>query len=407
LTIQDALKAALEHNYALKIRQLQHQQVVNNNSYGNAGFLPDVSLNGNQTNSINNVNQQLASGLEIQRDNAKSSNLNGALAANWTVFDGLKMFYSKHRLEEVEKQSELEIKGEVNNTAYQVLDAYYTIVDLQNRIRALDKMVTLSGERQKLTIDKLSVGLGSAYDTMQASIDSNQDKAEILILQQEVLKAKADLSTLTGQKDFTVTDTLITSTPLNIEDLKKNLANNLSILNAESTIKIAKLQEKEIRSERLPRISVGGGYNFLRTSTEAGFVLQNQTTGLSYGLSLTYPLFNGGDVNRRAKNAALDRKIAELTVDDIKERLSIQFELAAASYNSLMQSAQLEEQNIKTARLSNEIVLERYKLGTISALEFRQNQVNYLNAQTRLSDAQYRAKLAEANLLLMVDQVGK
>ena len=52
----------------------------------------------------------------------------------------------------------------------------------------------------------------------------------------------------------------------------------------------------------------------------------------------------------------------------------------------------------KTLRLVKEITLDKFKIGTISPVEFRTAQVNYANAVIRLTNAELLAKQTEISL---------
>jgi outer membrane protein TolC len=44
------------------------------------------------------------------------------------------------------------------------------------------------------------------------------------------------------------------------------------------------------------------------------------------------------------------------------------------------------------------ITLDKFKIGTITTLEFRTAQLNYINAKVRYSNSQFQAKLSEIAL---------
>jgi outer membrane protein TolC len=48
---------------------------------------------------------------------------------------------------------------------------------------------------------------------------------------------------------------------------------------------------------------------------------------------------------------------------------------------------------------------QQFKIGQISSIEFRQAQLNLLNAQTSLNLAKFDAKLAEVQLLQLTGQL--
>ena len=58
-----------------------------------------------------------------------------------------------------------------------------------------------------------------------------------------------------------------------------------------------------------------------------------------------------------------------------------------------------QEQNVISNQNNFDRTQERFKLGQITSLEFRQAQINLINAQTALNNAKFDAKLIELQLL--------
>jgi outer membrane protein TolC len=65
----------------------------------------------------------------------------------------------------------------------------------------------------------------------------------------------------------------------------------------------------------------------------------------------------------------------------------------------------MQEQNVLTNKSNFERSEEQFKLGQVSSIEFRQAQVNLLNAETIKNLAKYDAKLAEYQLLQLAGQI--
>jgi outer membrane protein len=67
-------------------------------------------------------------------------------------------------------------------------------------------------------------------------------------------------------------------------------------------------------------------------------------------------------------------------------------------YLNNLELIHLEEDNEAIAKQNLSITLDKFKIGTITTLEFRTAQLNYINAKVRYSNAQYEAKLSEIAL---------
>ena len=65
----------------------------------------------------------------------------------------------------------------------------------------------------------------------------------------------------------------------------------------------------------------------------------------------------------------------------------------------------LEKENLIAAQENYEIAIERYKLGDLSGIELREAQNNLLEAEERISIAEYNTKLCEISLMQLSGQV--
>ncbi|GAB1396082.1 hypothetical protein MASR1M65_08590 [Saprospiraceae bacterium] len=70
-----------------------------NNSWSNAGAYPTIQADLTPTISSSNLNQKLASGLDINRNGVVAKNFNAEVNANWNVLNGFKLYTTKKRLE--------------------------------------------------------------------------------------------------------------------------------------------------------------------------------------------------------------------------------------------------------------------------------------------------------------------
>jgi outer membrane protein TolC len=59
----------------------------------------------------------------------------------------------------------------------------------------------------------------------------------------------------------------------------------------------------------------------------------------------------------------------------------------------------IQEKNIITAQNNFDRTQEKFKIGQVNSIEFRQAQLNLLNTELSRNQAKYAAKLAELQLL--------
>ena len=68
------------------------------------------------------------------------------------------------------------------------------------------------------------------------------------------------------------------------------------------------------------------------------------------------------------------------------------------TYLTNLELINLEQNNEAIAKQNLAITIDKLKIGTITTIEFRAAQLNYVNARVRNSNAQYQAKLSEIAL---------
>jgi outer membrane protein len=409
ITLQQAIEAGLKNSFDIQLARNNEEIAKNNASYGNAGFLPGVSINAAQSNSINNTHQEYSSGQVIDRSGANSSNLNAGVALNWTLFDGFRMFTTYNKLQEYENRGELVTKLQMQQVVADITQQYYEVVRLQEQVKVLEEAVKLSDERINLAKERKEIGAGSNFDLLQSQLDQNRDRALLLQLQSQLTTARVQLNQVVGQdpaSKVTVADTVIPVRTLNYDELKKAFAEkNQQLQLAQIDMRIAMLEVKETKSQQLPRISFNTGYNFTNASTEAGLVTLNQNQGLNYGLSLTYPIFNGFNVRRQIRNANLELENSKLESGRLTLELNSAFEIIYRNYEAAQQLTALEQTNLDIARQNLDIANEKFRLGSISALELRDLQIKYIDAHSNLLDANSRVKSSEIQLMQLSDML--
>ena len=69
------------------------------------------------------------------------------------------------------------------------------------------------------------------------------------------------------------------------------------------------------------------------------------------------------------------------------------------TFQTNLQLVYLEQENLEVAKQNMDITLEKFRLGSVAPLEFREAQRNYIDANARFTNSQFEAKLAETALM--------
>jgi outer membrane protein TolC len=373
-----------------------------NLDYGKTSFLPTIDSRGSLSYSILDSRQKRFSGEVQEKNDAQSNALSANVNLNWTIFDGFAMFVNYSRLNEYTKLGELNTRQTIENLIARIGIEYFDYYQQKKRLQTLQYVLTLSKERLRISQEKYHIGSISKLDYQQDRIEFNADSSNYLRQIEALENARLNLINIMAlpvDSPINITDTINVIYGLDYTTLKQEtLASNTSLLIAAKNQILSEKELNVINSRFFPTLFLTGGYSFNKSESQAGIILENKQYGWNYGLGITYPIFNRLEVHRQ-------RKIAKLSIDNAV-LLREQIELAVVSdlniiynaYTNNIKVLELEKQNLETAHNNFVIAQERYRLGNLSGIEMREIQRMYLDAEDRLLNAQYQAKLAEISL---------
>ena len=402
LTLQSAVKIALENNYEIKIATNNLTIEKTKVAIGNAGMLPTVTANIVDNNGIQNSSQTRQDGTKTELDNAKSNSLTYGVGLDWTIFDGMRMFAKLDQLKELQKLGEAQLKLTVITRISDVNAAYYDLVQQQQQLAALDTTIVISKQRLTLAQNRFIIGKASKLEVLNAQVDLNTDQVTLLRQKELYTNSKILLNQLLARDlttDFKVIDQLEVDASLLLPELralaeKQNPQLEAQIINK----RIAELFLKQIKAARYPTVKVNTAYNFSESQSSLGFVSQSHSRGLNYGFSASLNIFDGYSQNRNEKIAKIQIENSKITIEQQNMALNSQLATSYQTYLTNLELIALEENNQAIAKQNLNITLDKFRIGTITTLEFRTAQLNYVNATVRYSNAQFQGKLSEIAL---------
>jgi outer membrane protein len=402
LSLEDAVKIALENNYEIKIAKNNLTIDKTNVAIGNAGILPQLSANVTDNNNVQNTTQTRIDGTVNTLNNAKNNSLVYGVGLGWTVFDGFRMFARYDQLKALEKLGEANLKLTIITRISDVTATYFDLVQQQQQLVALDSTIIISNQRLALAQNRFTIGKASKLEVLNAQVDLNTDTTAFLRQKELYTNTKTLLNQLLARDlatDFKVINTVSVDDQLLLPELaalaeKQNPQLEAQILNK----KIAELQLKQIKGDRYPVVRVTSAYNFIETQASLGFITQSSAQGFNYGFTATLNLFDGFAQRRNEKIAKMQIENATVAIEQQNQAVKTALTTSFQTYLTNLELTKLEQKNEQIAKQNLNITLEKFRIGTINTLEFRTAQLNYTNAKVRNSNAQFQAKLSEIAL---------
>ncbi|MEY3918626.1 MAG: hypothetical protein RLZZ132_962 [Bacteroidota bacterium] len=406
LTLEEAIQQGITKQYSIQISRQRERIAANENSLGNAGFLPTITGSANKNYTVSGLNQSFFGGLRppLVQSGVNSNSGNAGVGMAWTLYDGKGMFILRDRFKELQNLGAKQTESNIENLIALISSTYYDIIRQSLRVNNFKKGLEISNDRLKLAKDRYEVGQGSKVDYYSAQVDYNEDKALLIAQEQAFTNTKIGFNTLLIKEykaDFSINNTIDLLPKLTLSELKMSaLSQNPALIGAILSKKISDLETKNIQSQQKPQIDLVAGYNLNSVANGAGFgVEKGSSVVFNYGLRATINIFDGYNQKRRIQNAKINAEIASMQIEDLKNALLSALERTYVTYENSLNLIQLETENYAIAKQNIDIAFDRFKVGIATSYELREVQRNAVAAETRLIEAKFAAKSAEIELI--------
>ncbi|MBT3741861.1 MAG: TolC family protein [Polaribacter sp.] len=404
LTKKDALKITLENNFGIKIANNNLEVAKNNTSIYNTGFLPTVAVSSGANYRRDNQTINRQDGTSTSIDGAVTKSYNASLNLNYTIFDGLGRKYNYQQLKETYKLTELQAKETIENTYLQLFTAYFQIARLSENKKNLNEALSISKQRLQRAKYQYEYGQSTKLDLLNAEVDVNNDSITSINAHQLLSSAKRGLNIILGiekEVSYTVETKVDFIEIMNFKDLnKKVLVNNSLLKQNKKNIAISEFNIKVNKANYLPSLGLNTSYGWNKSENPATSFLAGLTAnGLNAGLSLSWNVFDGGSTKTRVANSKIALENQQILLEQQKVTIENNLKNTWQNYQNQLFILKAQEKNVLTTQNNFERSKERYKLGQITSVEFRQAQINLINSKTASNNAKFDAKLIELQLL--------
>lgn len=408
LDFGQALELTLRNNYGINISRNDLETAGNNNTLGNAGFLPTLDADGQYDYGARNTNITFFDGSTISRPNAQSQNLSALAALEWTFFDGFRMWARRSELQATEELAYQSLRAQIEVASLDLAQVYYSLIFEKELMAVYRQNLEVSQSRLSIVENSKQAGSASGLDVDQAVIDATNDSINLLQQINNVENLQHDLWLVLGdttQSSYSIGETIEIDTTLKYENLRDSLYElNSDLMAARNEVEITQSLVAQARANYYPEISLFGNYAYNYAQNEAGQVQQLRSFGPTVGVRVQFNLFNGFNDQRQVRNSQLDHESARLSLHQTRLEAANSLRKSYNNYRYYLSVLHLREQNIQRAQKTVDVGLKQLQLGLINSLDFRTIQLNYLQAETDLFNARYNAKLAELQLKVLSGQ---
>ena len=288
-------------------------------------------------------------------------------------------------------------------------------------MRAIDNLNAAISEEKaiKKQLDqakqRFEVGLSAITGVQEAQLAYDLSKASRIRTEGSLYSARESLNALIGREIFSLNelgDGLLIELPTpNSKEKWVELAleNNYQLKAAYLRKKAAKSSARSVASNHLPKIDIVGSQSESETNqfNYEGFNIDGQgipvpsvTGRRNYSIQLSMPLFQGGAVNSRRKQAYSQYERANENTLFTERRIIQEVRSQFSNVLTLVANVNAQKQAVVSATSALEATQVGYKVGTRNVVDLLQAEKNLYSAEKNLANAKYDYILSNLKLSL-------
>ena len=401
----DIYNEALENDPTFKSAEysyLADKEIV---VQGRAALLPSITLSGTTNWNEYYQNDQLQ---QEYNSFSKSARVSQPLLR-------LDTWFNFKRSKSLTDAAEAEFAYEQQSLLVRTAELYFGV------LRAIDNLnASVSEEKAiKKQLDqaqqRYEVGLSAITGVQEAQLAFDLSKAARINNEGNLFSAREALNALIGREIFSLDqlgDALQISSPFpnsKEEWVQLALKNNYQLKAAYLRKDAAKSNARSAASNHLPKIDIVGSGSESETNqfNYEGFSINGQgipvpavTGRRNYSIQLSMPLFQGGAVNSRRKQAYSQYSQADENTLFTERRIIQEVRSQFSNVNTLVANVTAQKQAVISATSALEATQVGYKVGTRNVVDLLQAEKNLYSAEKNLANAKYDYILANLRLAL-------
>lgn len=395
LTIKEARALALQHNHDLAKSAAQREQAQQQRLEARSHFFPrlDASANGvlstadDEFSLLGNtlgydLHSLFSAGISLQQPLF----MGGKILASYrmaTLYRG------------IAEQQELLTQTEV---IVRTDEAYTQVVRAGEMVEVAEAYRQLLTELERQVDAALRQGMAVRNDLLKVQVKGNEAELALTQANNALRLARMNLchviglpldSLVTVSHDFAQPEMLLT---------QANLDERPEAIIMDQQLAITEQQVRIQRSEWLPQLALMGAFNYVKGGKVAGKTLFDKSYAAA-GLSLSLPLFTGGERLHALRQAKAQKRIAAIEQTDVDEQLRLDFAQAANQLDEAQLEVFIAQKSLDQAAENLALTRRQYDVGLETLSELLDAQALWQECAAGVVDAKCQLLLANTRYL--------
>lgn len=369
LGLQEVHQKALSHVYETQIQKLQveNSQEQLDQAYGS--ILPSVSLRASHSrlDPISGI-----PGFDVKASQA-AVNISQPLLRGLREYSALSI--AEERLEQ-EMITQDVVEREV---LFQVAQVFYSLLIQDKELANTKRQIELTRERVEDLKKRVEIGRSRKAELLLAESQLANTQSQLQGVERERARWLTELERLTGLDAQDVTLKPLSQEGLKLESLQNYLLKIEGLPEIQQAQQRIAVSDSEIELQKryhLPDLTFDGNVYLART----GF---REDSDWDMSVNLVFPLYEGGQVNSRVKQATIVKNQESLRLRNLKRNLSAEIKELYSFVRLDLERLQITKKALELSRKNYEEQRKEYDLGLVTNLEVLQSLDAFIESQRR------------------------
>jgi len=305
------------------------------------------------------------------------------------------------RAAEQSRASRLDLVNQVKNAYYALLLAY----DSRKVVQESYDMAALTHDTY---VKRQKAGDASEYEVLRTSVAMKNIEPEIIQCDIAIRRAHLQLAILMGVEvdtPFSVVGSLSDyeqTMYADVLDMQADLTNNTSLaMNAIETRALKRTLSVQ-KAAWWPTLALAGNYSWNSSSNGSPFRNFRWTSYSMIGLSLSIPIFQGGQRYNRIKQTQIQLDEMAYTRENLVRSLSAQAAIAINNIKLNIKQIASSQESVGEATRAHDIQEKSFAIGAASYLDLRDSELSLTRARLAYYQAVYNYLVAASDLELLL-----
>lgn len=404
LSLDECIKIALNDNPTIKIKDMEIKRVDYSHKEALGQLLPSVNFSGQYTRNlaiqtIYMTTPEGSTSIKMGRDNTYSTGFNASVPLVMpTLWKSIKLS-DNQILQNVEaaRANKLSLVNQVKN-------AYYALLLAEDSKRAIEENHATAQFNADVFQKKFDLGTASEYDVLRARVEVTNLEPSIIEADNAIETLELQLKVLMGmdvRTDFKPSQKL---DDFKIQMYNDVLATDTSLVN-NTSLKSLDLQTDYLKkSLDVTRMAwyptLNGSFNYMWNSMSNGSPFKNFDwhPSSSVGLTLTLPLFTGGQRLYKQRQAEVALREMRWQRENLQRSLQMQVQTQMNLINRTVKQIESNEAGVRQATKANDIMEQSFKMGVGTFIQLLDTEDALLYARLSYYQAIHDYLVAQSNL---------